>query len=73
MPGLRGFSARNIKNMRTFYEGWRLLEQNNSAVTTAEFTRINKDESITSSNVNSVSITPKLSYHTFVHTSTKKV
>lgn len=22
MPGLRGFSARNIKNMRTFYEQW---------------------------------------------------
>jgi len=28
LPGLRGFSARNIKNMRTFFEGWRLLEQN---------------------------------------------
>ena len=28
LPGLRGFSARNIKNMRTFFEGWHLLEQN---------------------------------------------
>ena len=36
LPGLRGFSARNIKNMRTFFEGWHLLEQNNSAVATAE-------------------------------------
>lgn len=60
LPGLRGFSARNIKNMRTFYEGWRLLEQNNSAVTTAEFTRINKDESITSSNVNSAVVTAEI-------------
>lgn len=60
LPGLRGFSARNIKNMRTFYEGWHLLEQNNSAVTTAEFTRINKDESITSSNVNSAVVTAEI-------------
>ena len=37
LPGLRGFSARNIKNMRIFYEGWWLLERPNSAVTTAEF------------------------------------
>lgn len=33
LPGLRGFSARNIKNMRIFYEGWWLLERPNSAVT----------------------------------------
>ena len=60
LPGLRGFSARNIKNMRTFYEGWHLLEQNNSAVATAEFTRINKNESITSSNVNSAVVTAEI-------------
>lgn len=41
LPGLRGFSARNIKNMRTFYEEWLLLEHHNSAVTTAEITNIN--------------------------------
>ena len=41
LPGLRGFSARNIKNMRIFYEGWQTLERTNSAVTTAEFTEIN--------------------------------
>ena len=35
LPGLRGFSERNLKNMRTFYEEWQLLE-NNSAVTVAE-------------------------------------
>ena len=35
LPGLRGFSARNLKNMRTFYEEWKGLESN-SAVPTAE-------------------------------------
>lgn len=30
LPGLRGFSARNLRNMRTFYEEWRQLEQPNS-------------------------------------------
>ena len=35
LPGLRGFSVRNLKNMRTFYEEWRFLETN-SAVPTAK-------------------------------------
>lgn len=35
LPGLRGFSERNLKNMRTFYEEWMALDAN-SAVTTAE-------------------------------------
>lgn len=35
LPGLRGFSERNLKNMRTFYEEWQMLD-NNSAVITAE-------------------------------------
>ena len=25
LPGLKGFSERNLKNMRTFFEEWRLL------------------------------------------------
>ena len=33
--GLRGFSERNIKNMRAFYEAWQELDIN-SAVATAE-------------------------------------
>ena len=44
LPGLRGFSARNIKNMRTFFEEWRMIEQHNSAVATAEITKINTTE-----------------------------
>ncbi len=35
LPGLRGFSERNLKNMRAFYEAWSALETN-SAVATAE-------------------------------------
>lgn len=35
LPGLRGFSERNLKNMRTFYEEWQMLDIN-SAVVTAE-------------------------------------
>ena len=35
MPGLRGFSSRNLRNMRTFYEQWQVLDTN-SAVATAK-------------------------------------
>lgn len=67
LPGLRGFSARNIKNMRTFYEGWHLLEQQNSAVITAEFTRINKVGNITSENVNSAVVTAEIPIESQIH------
>lgn len=43
LPGLRGFSERNLKNMRTFYEEWQLLEVN-SAVTTAEMPTTNNND-----------------------------
>jgi len=33
LPGLRGFSATSIRNMRTFYEEWRQLENNSSVAT----------------------------------------
>ena len=40
LPGLRGFSARNLRNMRTFYEEWTILDvnqvQTDLAVTTAK-------------------------------------
>ena len=41
LPGLKGFSATNLKNMRIFYEEWRILENYNSSVQTDEFTEIN--------------------------------
>ena len=33
LPGLRGFSATSMRNMRTFYEEWRQLESNSSVTT----------------------------------------
>jgi predicted nuclease of restriction endonuclease-like (RecB) superfamily len=30
MPGLRGFSATNLKNMRLFYKNWQMLDGNSS-------------------------------------------
>ena len=43
LPGLRGFSERNIKNMRAFYEAWKELDTN-SAVVTAELQVVEKKE-----------------------------
>ncbi len=51
LPGLRGFSARNIKNMRTFYEEWQSLEDYNSAVTTAKYTEINNNSAVTTAKI----------------------
>lgn len=36
LPGLRGFSARNLRYMRTFYEEWAYLEQDNLELTSAK-------------------------------------
>lgn len=33
LPGLRGFSATSMRNMRTFYEEWSMLERNSFATT----------------------------------------
>ena len=30
LPGLRGFSGRSLKNMRSFYEAWSMLEPNSA-------------------------------------------
>ena len=46
LPGLKGFSATNLKNMRIFYEEWRMLENYNSSVQTDEFTEINTKSSV---------------------------
>ena len=37
LPGLRGFSETNLKNMRAFYEAWNAIEAN-SSVSTDELT-----------------------------------
>lgn len=46
LPGLRGFSSTNLKNMRLFYEAWNMLERN-SAIAIAELaskTSVTTDE-----------------------------
>ena len=43
LPGLRGFSARNIRNMRTFYEEWKSLELPNLAVQTVQTAKLEND------------------------------
>ena len=60
LPGLRGFSARNIKNMRTFYEEWRLLEQQNSAVATAKITNIDTESAVVTAEIQGDSVIHKL-------------
>ena len=61
LPGLRGFSATSMRNMRTFYEEWRSLENNssvatdeipsNSSVTTDEFTEINTNSAVATAEI----------------------
>lgn len=46
LPGLRGFSATNLRNMRAFFEEWRILEMGNSSVQTDEFTENNDNSSV---------------------------
>ena len=46
LPGLRGFSETNLKNMRTFYEEWKMLENYNSTGRTAEFTGVNIESAV---------------------------
>ncbi len=46
LPGLKGFSATNLKYMRIFYEEWKTLDNCNSSVQTAEFTEINDNSSV---------------------------
>ena len=49
LPGLKGFSETNLKNMRIFYEEWRMLENGNSSAQTDEFTKINTTPSVRTS------------------------
>ena len=32
LPGLRGFSENNLKNMRKFYEAWKMLDKTTIAI-----------------------------------------
>ena len=61
LPGLKGFSARNLRNMRTFYEEWRVFDSN-SSVTTDE---INLADASAKSEIagNSAVTTAKMKYN----------
>jgi len=48
LPGLKGFSATNLKNMRVFYDEWIILDQN-SSVATNKTQRIDYEKYIISS------------------------
>jgi len=45
LPGLRGFSATNLKNMRIFYDNWKSIDYN-SSVATDEFNDEQNDNNI---------------------------
>lgn len=55
LPGLRGFSATSMRNMRTFYEEWKLLESN-SSVTTDEFLKIPVNSSVVADEFTNINI-----------------
>ena len=46
LPGLRGFSATSLKNMRLFYENWSFLEDSNSSAITDELQTSNTNSSV---------------------------
>ena len=58
LPGLRGFSATNLRNMRAFYEEWKMLEKDNLSVQTDEFTGSNDNSSVQTDELMSVSAVP---------------
>lgn len=47
LPGLRGFGVSSLKNMRSFYEAWYMVEPN-SPIQIGEFTKINSSPDIIS-------------------------
>lgn len=48
LPGLRGFGERNLKNMRTFYEEWSMLEAKSADASAESLQNIeNKADAIT--------------------------
>jgi len=52
LPGLRGFSASSLKNMRLFYENWSFLEEQNSSDITGELPIIKLNSSDASDEFN---------------------
>ena len=51
MPGLRGYSETNLKNMRKFFDAWQMLDANSSVVTDESQSAIALGESLQESAV----------------------
>ena len=72
MPGLRGFSANSLKNMRKFYENWKILDKNCSTKDIANSTSeiVESQQSDKQEDVNSTSALVELKEYTIdIHTS----
>ena len=54
LPGLRGFSASSLKNMRLFYENWSFLEDQKSSDITGELPILNVNSSDASDEFKSI-------------------
>ena len=54
LPGLRGFSASSLKNMRLFYDNWSFLEDQKSSDITGELTISNANSSDASDELTSI-------------------
>ena len=54
LPGLRGFSASSLKNMRLFYENWSFLEDQKSSDITGELPITNANSSDASDELTSI-------------------
>ncbi|MCQ2343341.1 MAG: DUF1016 N-terminal domain-containing protein [Paludibacteraceae bacterium] len=66
LPGLRGFSETQLKDMRRFYDAWIMLDSN-SAVTTAEL-QLPENENVDNSSVATDEL--QLTSHNAIHNST---
>ena len=46
LPGLHGFSASNLKNMRQFYDNWAFLEDSNSTDASVELLAVSSNSTV---------------------------
>ena len=56
LPGLRGFTSRNLRYMRTFYEEWKMLDSDNQSFLISDLK--NSDLELTSSQIDRTEIVP---------------
>ncbi|MCQ2337884.1 MAG: PDDEXK nuclease domain-containing protein [Paludibacteraceae bacterium] len=66
LPGLRGFSATQMKEMRLFYEGWEMLDCNSSVMT--DELQLPENENVDNSSVATDEL--QLTSHNAIHNST---